>query len=141
MMIYVFFFFYIFKEIKFRLEFHYTQITSSLVFNASIRNPCFTCSWKIGYGNEWWYLGQSSKILVILLLNMIFKFLIWAICWQIFVNYFYSPKLELRLTLIKCNEVAKNLGTMLLRPSMPLTHLKVLFCREVSSKYSFRIIV
>lgn len=48
------------------------------------------------------------------------------------VNYFSSPKLELRLTIINCPTVVKDLHTKLLRPSMPLTHLKVLFCNMVS---------
>lgn len=48
------------------------------------------------------------------------------------VNCFSSPKLELRLTIINCHSVVKDLHTKFLRPSMPLTHLKVLFCNMVS---------
>ncbi|XP_025419721.1 F-box only protein 33 isoform X2 [Sipha flava] len=44
----------------------------------------------------------------------------------------YCPKLELRLTIINCHTVAKYLHTKLLRPSMPLTHLKVLFCKMMN---------
>ncbi|VVC32840.1 F-box domain,Leucine-rich repeat domain, L domain-like [Cinara cedri] len=44
----------------------------------------------------------------------------------------FCPKLELRLTIINCHTVAKNLHTKLLRPSMPLTHLKVLFCNMIN---------
>ncbi|XP_050541769.1 uncharacterized protein LOC126905776 [Daktulosphaira vitifoliae] len=38
------------------------------------------------------------------------------------------PKLELRIAVIECSLVTQQLHLKLLSPSMPLTHLKVLFC-------------
>ncbi|XP_026805463.1 F-box only protein 33 [Rhopalosiphum maidis] len=52
----------------------------------------------------------------------------------------YCPKLELRLTIINCHIVAKHLHTKLLRPSMPLTHLKVLFCNVINVEVLHRLV-
>jgi len=71
-------------------------------------------------GNYEHYLPITVHFVQLLLVNTI-KY-----------NCYYSPKLELRLTIINCHIVAKHLHTKLLRPSMPLTHLKVLFCNVVS---------
>ncbi|XP_050521253.1 F-box only protein 33-like isoform X2 [Daktulosphaira vitifoliae] len=42
------------------------------------------------------------------------------------------PKLGLRLTIINCKSAVKKLHRKLLCPSMPLTHLQVLFCNMVN---------
>ncbi|XP_050423219.1 F-box only protein 33-like [Adelges cooleyi] len=38
------------------------------------------------------------------------------------------PKLQLKLTVVECSLVTQEIYTKLFNPSMPLTHLKVLFC-------------
>lgn len=44
----------------------------------------------------------------------------------------YSANCELRLTLIHSYEAVDILHSDILKPSMPLTHLKAFFCEQVS---------
>ncbi|XP_035913632.1 F-box only protein 33 [Anopheles stephensi] len=43
-----------------------------------------------------------------------------------------NPDVELHLTLVCAYEAVETLHTHILRPSMPLTHLKVLFCEKIN---------
>ncbi|XP_076649282.1 F-box only protein 33 [Halictus rubicundus] len=54
------------------------------------------------------------------------------VAWQTFVQK--NPKCELRLNLIHSYDGIEILHSDILRHSMPLTHLKVLFCENVNSR-------
>lgn len=51
--------------------------------------------------------------------------------WEQFVAN--HPQCQLRLTLIHAYEAVQNMHDQILHPSMPLTHLKVFFCEDVSN--------
>lgn len=53
--------------------------------------------------------------------------------------FIFSPKCELRLNLIHSYVGIEKLDTNILRPSMPLTHLKVLFCETVNIRALHRL--
>ncbi|CAL7944208.1 unnamed protein product [Xylocopa violacea] len=57
--------------------------------------------------------------------------------WRVFVQK--NPKCELRLTLIHSYVGIEIIDTHILRPSMPLTHLKVLFCENVNIRALHRL--
>ncbi|XP_029055392.1 F-box only protein 33 [Osmia lignaria lignaria] len=57
--------------------------------------------------------------------------------WQNFIQK--NPKCELRLNLIHSYVGIQMLDTDILRPSMPLTHLKVLFCENVNIRALHRL--
>ncbi|KAG7211356.1 hypothetical protein KM043_010646 [Ampulex compressa] len=50
-----------------------------------------------------------------------------------------NPRCELRLTILNYYKAVQVLDTNILRPSMPLTHLKVLFCEDVNIRALHRI--
>lgn len=60
---------------------------------------------------------------------------------DIFCNYIvilfiiFSPKCELRLNLIHSYDGVEVLQSKILRPSMPLTHLRVFFCEQVCNVF------
>ncbi|XP_003491682.1 F-box only protein 33 [Bombus impatiens] len=57
--------------------------------------------------------------------------------WQSFVQK--NPKCELRLNLLHSYVGIEKLDTNILRPSMPLTHLKVLFCEKFNIRVLHRL--
>lgn len=54
-------------------------------------------------------------------------------------SFNFSPKCELRLNLLHSYVGIEKLDTNILRPSMPLTHLKVLFCENFNIRALHRL--